>query len=176
MWNISQLFRQHAREIDRFLRRRGHPPETAADLTQDTFVRALNATPSDDRHPRAYLHQIARNLSVDFARRNRIVEYVSLPDEDMHRIADPSPSPETVVYDRQRLAVIERALDELPEKTRRAFEMHRLGGKRLCDVAEELDLSVSRTWQLVRQAYLHLRERLKEEEKTSRPSKQPAQK
>lgn len=152
-WDLQNLFISHAREIDRFLRRRGHTPDTAADLTQDTFVRLMTATPrGTDDNPRAYLHQVARNLSVDLQRRERLVEHVDLPDQEFRRIADQSPSPETVVYDRQRLAIIEKALLELPDKTRRAFEMHRLGERTMSDVAAELGLSVSRTWTLISRA------------------------
>ncbi|WP_308429150.1 sigma-70 family RNA polymerase sigma factor [Brucella endophytica] len=114
-------------------------------------------------NPRAYLHQIARNLSVDLYRRERLVERVYLSAEDMHEIADSAPSPEAVVYDRQRLAIVVQALLELPTQTRRAFELHRMGEKTMSDVAAELGLSVSRTWTLIRRAYLHLRVRLNDE-------------
>ncbi|NDW07588.1 RNA polymerase sigma factor [Jiella pacifica] len=165
MWDVQNLFRRHAREIDRFLRRRGHSAETAADLTQDTFVRIITAAPRGKAHnPRAYLHQIARNLSVDLYRRERHVERADLTDEEFQRVADAAPGPETIVYDRQRLAIVERALQELPEPTRRAFELHRLGERTMSEVAGELGLSVSRTWTLIRRAYLHLRARLNEAE------------
>lgn len=163
MWDIQQLFLRHAREIDRFLRRRGHSAETAADLTQDTFVRVMTAAPAEAGNPRAYLHQIARNLSVDLIRRDRIVDYVDMPDEDIRRIADAGASPETIVYDRQRLAIVEQALRELPDQTRVAFEQHRLGEKTLAEVAADLGVSVSHTWKLVRVAYLHLRDRLNDD-------------
>lgn len=160
MWDLRRLFVKHSGEIDRFLRRRGHSPETAADLTQDAFVRLIMAAPRDTDHPRAYLWQIARNLSVDFQRRERRVEFHDLSAESYRAIADRSPSPETVAYDRQRLMIVETAIQELPERVRRAFEMHRMGGKTLAEVAAELELSTSRTWALIRQAYLHLRDRL----------------
>jgi RNA polymerase sigma factor (sigma-70 family) len=165
MWDLQNLFLRHARDIDRFLRRRGHNPETAADLTQDTFVRVLVANPrGPDDSPKAYLHQVARNLSIDLKRRERHVERVDLTEQDLHRIADLSPSQETVVYDRQRLAIIERAIGELPEKTRRAFELHRLGEKPIAQVAVELHLSTTRTWTLIRRAYRHLRDRLHDDD------------
>ncbi|MDH7785878.1 RNA polymerase sigma factor (sigma-70 family) [Ochrobactrum sp. 19YEA23] len=163
MWNLHRLFQNHARELNRFFRRRGHNAETAADLTQDTFVRVLTATPQTDNNPRAYLHQIARNLSIDLYRRERLFQQSDLADDEWRRIADTTPTPEAVVYDRQRLAIIESALLELPEKTRRAFEMHRLDEKTIAEVASELGLSVSRTWTLIKRAYLHLRQRLKED-------------
>lgn len=163
-WDFQNLFRRHAREIDRFLRRRGHNSEVAADLTQDTFVRLLTATPSNSAdNPRAYLHRVAHNLSVDVRRRERRALNVYLPDDEIQQVADPAPSPEAIVYDRQRLLIVEKAMLELPEKTRRAFEMHRLGEKTMAEVAETLGLSTSRTWTLIRRAYRHLRERLNDD-------------
>jgi len=163
-WDIQSLFRRHAGEIDRFLRRRGHSTDVAADITQDTFVRVMTANPQGkDDNPRAYLHQVARNLSLDFYRRERLVEYVDLPEEEFRRIADDAPTSETVVYDRQRLAIIEQALLEMPEQTRQAFISHRLGEKTMSEVGAELGLSTSRVWTLIRRAYLHLRSRLKED-------------
>ncbi|GEC17694.1 RNA polymerase sigma factor [Nitrobacter winogradskyi] len=164
IWDIQNLFRRHAREIDRFLRRRGHNPDTAADLTQDAFVRLLTATPSSsDDNPRAYLHRVAHNLSVDLMRRERRILNVYLPDEEMRQVADTAPLPEAFVYDRQRLQIVDKAMLELPEKTRRAFEMHRMGEKTMAEVAVELGLSTSRTWTLIRRAYRHLRERLNDD-------------
>lgn len=126
-------------------------------------MRVMTATPQgQDDNPRAYLHQVARNLSLDFYRRQRLVEYVDMPEEEFRRIADNSPSSETVVYDRQRLAIIERALLEMPEQTRQAFMIHRLGEKTMSEVGAELGLSTSRVWTLIRRAYLHLRSRLNE--------------
>lgn len=162
-WDLHRLFLKHAREINRFLRRRGHSAEAAADLTQDTFVRLLTTPARHADNPRAYLHQVARNLSVDLYRHERLMEFVDLATDDLHDIPAFAPGPETIVYDRQRLAIVARALLDLPEQTRRAFELHRLGERTLQQIAAELGLSVSRTWSLIRQAYLHLRACLKED-------------
>ncbi len=164
-WDLHKLFRSHAKEITRFLRRRGLTEETAADLTQDVFVRLLTATPrssSAQDNPRAYLFQISRNLSIDYQRREQLMPPVTLSDEDMGRIADPSPSPETLVYDKQRLATTQAAISELPERTRRAFELHRLDELTITEVSSEIGLSTTRTWVLIRDAYRHIRSRLQE--------------
>jgi len=165
MWDLQNLFRRHAQEINRFLRRRGHNAEAASDLTQDTFVRVLKARPSGgDDNPRAYLHRVAANLSIDSIRRERLFHRVDMTDDEFEIIADTSPLPDAVVYDRQRLAIVEKAMLELPERTRLAFEMHRLHEQTMSEVAAELGLSTTRTWTLIRRAYRHLRERLKSSE------------
>ncbi len=107
-------------------------------------------------NPRAYLYQVSRNLSINHARRERLANTVDLGEEAVAQLVDPSPSAETVVYDRQRLKLTEMALAELPDRTRIAFELHRLGDRTISDVAAEIGLSTTRTWALIRDAYRHI--------------------
>lgn len=162
-WDFSNLFRRHAKDITRTLRRRGLSAETAADLTQDTFVRVLAAPPKDGagvHNPVAYLFRIARNLRIDHLRRERLFVRVELSDGEFAEIADNAPNAETIVYDRQRLALTKAALAELPERTRRAFELHRLGDLTIAETASAIGLSTTRTWTLLRDAYEHIDARL----------------
>lgn len=162
-WDLAALFRSHAGDIARALRRRGLSDETAADLTQDTFVRVLIAPPRETagkHNPAAYLFQVARNLGIDQQRRERLFARADLSLNELASIPDMAPSPEVAVYDRQRLELTRVALAELPERTRSAFEMHRIDELTIAEVAAELDLSISRTWSLIRDAYEHIDARL----------------
>lgn len=107
-------------------------------------------------NPRAYLHQVSRNLSINHVRRESLIGTVDLDDDACRDIADPMPTPERVTYDRQMLKLTASALAELPEKTQQAFELHRLGEHTLAEVGERIGLSTTRTWALVRDAYRHL--------------------
>ncbi|QEN85799.1 sigma-70 family RNA polymerase sigma factor [Labrys sp. KNU-23] len=163
--DIRVLFVRHAKEVSNTLRRKGVTAENAADLTQETFLRLLSAEAHaevDHANPRALLHRIARNLRIDQQRRERLVLKDELADEAFVAISDDRPSPETIVSDRQRLAIVTVALAELPDRTRQAFQMHRLGEKTISEIARELGLSTTRTWTLIREAYLHVRARLHE--------------
>nr|WP_255532488.1 sigma factor-like helix-turn-helix DNA-binding protein [Paracoccus sp. IB05] len=51
---------------------------------------------------------------------------------------------------------------ELPERNRRAFMLFRLEGKTIRETAAIMELSPSRSWTLMRGAYLHIRARLGE--------------
>ncbi|MGE0629086.1 MAG: RNA polymerase sigma factor [Hyphomicrobiaceae bacterium] len=164
-WDLHKLFQQHAKEIARALRRRGFSEDTAADLTQDAFVRLLTLSSEEGAAPanqRAYLHRISYNLGIDYRRREALLQRVELTDEAFGRIADPAPSAEVVVYNKQRLAATRAAIRELPERTRTAFELHRLDGLTITEVAERLDLSTTRTWTLIRDAYRHIKRRLRD--------------
>jgi RNA polymerase sigma factor (sigma-70 family) len=158
-WDIQNLFRRHAKEIARSLHRRGINEETAADLTQDAFLRVIAAPPSDtaqNYNPRAYLYQVSRNLGINHQRREALIETVGLDDDEAVCVTDPAPSPEKIVYSRQCLFQTHKALAELPERTRLAFEMHRMDELTIADVAEELGISTTRAWSLIRDAYRHL--------------------
>ena len=162
-WDIQNLFRKHAKEISGYLRRRGLTRETADDIAQETFVRILSSIPGEAKgkhNPKAYLFQISRNLSIDYQRRERLLPKIELSDVDLARIADPAPSPETILYDRQRLFKVEAALSELPDHMRRAFELHRVGELPIAKVAAQLGMSTTRTRTLIRDAYVHIEDRL----------------
>ncbi len=163
VWDIHNLFRRHARELAGSLRRRGLSDETAADLTQDTFVRLMTAKPTaSHNNPRAYLFKIARNLRIDHHRREQAAPVDQISDAEFTAIADPKPSAEVALYDKQRLALSDAALAELPERTRRAFELYRLEDMTIAEVAEKIGLSTTRTWALIRDAYRHVRTRLQD--------------
>lgn len=159
--NLQLLYHAYAREIRAGLRRRGALPELAEDLTHDTFLRALIAT-SPPIQPRAWFWRTALNLFIDHKRRERLVDWVHLGDEAFDKVIAQLPETEDYVWHRQRLALTASALLELPERSRRAFVLFRLERKTIATVAEDLDLSVSRSWTLVRDAYLHVRKRLGE--------------
>ena len=164
-WDIQMLFRLHARDIARSLKRNGLTEDTAADITQDTFVRVLAKPPAataGTHNPKAYLYKISRNLRLNQQKRDRLIETVDIESDAAQNLADPAPSPEAVVYSRQCLAQTHQALAELPERTRRAFEMHRLGERTLHEGAQELDISTTRAWTLIRDAYKHLLARVDE--------------
>lgn len=162
-WDIHTLFRHHAKGIAKSLRRRGMDSETAADITQDTFLKVLTSPPSraaKSHNPKAYLYRAARNLGIDHNRHERLLVRVELSDEDFAAIADPSPSAETIVYDRQKLRLVEAALAELPRRVREAFELHRMGELTIVEVGKQLGMSTTRTWVLIRDAYEHIEDRL----------------
>jgi RNA polymerase sigma factor (sigma-70 family) len=64
---FAELYRKHRNRVFRCCRILVHDGEAAADLTQDTFVRALeNIATYRGGSFRAWLAAIARNLSVDY--------------------------------------------------------------------------------------------------------------
>ena len=142
----------------------------AEDLVQDAYLRfaaaGRGAAEADARdsieriaQPVAYLYRIVRNLALDWVRR-QAVEGGPADPEVLDRMPAAVATPERTALYRNELRVVTEALAELPERTRTAFEMHRLGGHTLQDIARRLGISVGLAHQLVRDAVTHCAERL----------------
>lgn len=67
----------------------------------------------------------------------------SLEEAATFDLADASPSPETIVADRDALLQTLKILAAMPERTRCAFQMHSLGEKKLAQIAAELSISTA---------------------------------
>jgi len=165
-WDVQKLFRLHAGEIIRALRRRGIDADVAAELTQDTFLRVLATPPGEAtgiNNQRAYLHAVSRNLGIDYLRRQTRSPLLPLIDEHAELVADDAPSAEARIHSRQVLLRTARALAALPPRTRRAFIMHRLEERTMAEIAAEFGVSVPRVWALIRDAYRHLVDQIGED-------------
>jgi RNA polymerase sigma-70 factor, ECF subfamily len=129
---IESLFNLHHGEIYAYLMRMVRDSELAADMAQDTFVKAYRAYDSleDRAHARAWLYQIAHRVALDEFRRRRIVRFLPWTGES-HGAA---PSAEHVALEGRFSGEMERALRRMPERQRSALilaEIHDLTGVEL---------------------------------------------
>ncbi|MBK5000816.1 sigma-70 family RNA polymerase sigma factor [Pseudomonas sp. S31] len=128
----------------------------AEDVVQEAWLRfSRQHDDVDIRHPVSYLYRIVRNLALDQTRRSATEKAQPDGDQILAELPSSSASPEQAVTQQNELSVLSRALEDLPERTRVAFEMHRLGGHTLQEVANHLNVSVSLVHQLVRDALNH---------------------
>ncbi len=133
----------------------------AEDVVQEAWLRfSRQDEEAAIRHPASYLYRIVRNLALDLTRRYATEKAQPGGDEILAELPSSSASPEREVSGQNELDAISRALDELPERTRLAFEMNRLGGFTLQQVAAHLGVSTSLVHQLVHDALRHCMERL----------------
>ncbi len=129
---VEQLFRLHHAEIYAYLARMVRDPEVAADLAQETFVKAYRAfdTLEDPAHARAWLYQIAGRTALDELRRRRLVRFVPWTGESRGVAA----SAEETALQRRVSGELEQALAAIPARQRQAIllaELHELTGVEL---------------------------------------------
>ncbi len=134
----------------------------AEDLVQDAYLRFTAAVPAQPvEEPVGYLYRIVRNLALDrHRRRQREARIIERDNGQAEAVAEDRPSPETEAVHRAELRVLMAALDELPQRTRIALEMHRFGGCKLREIAEHLGVSSSTAHTLVVEGLAHCRRRL----------------
>ena len=139
----------------------------AEDLVQEAFIRfssrrrrgdtaagANSARRQPIAHPVSYLYRIVRNLALDWLRRPEASVETRDP-ATLVQMSAPTATPEQTVLHRDQLRALAEALAELPERTRIAFNMHRLEGRSLEQIAGHLGVSVVRAHQLVKDAIRH---------------------
>ena len=135
-------------DLVRFLTARLRSAAAAEDLVQDLYLRVASLELSEPvDNPSAYLYRLASNLMLDRLRSDRRSVARDASWLQTRRIeiggegvAD-EPSPEQATYARQRMALAAEAICELPPKTRRAFELHKLQGLTQEETAQTLGVS-----------------------------------
>lgn len=118
--------------------------QRAEDVLQDAYVKLADGIEElHIKNPLAYLYQLVRNLAIDRHRRGVFESQVFSPEEDGIHVGAPSSSPEAHAIHTQHLMMVARALGTLPERTRNAFELHRLAGKTQREIAAQLGISTT---------------------------------
>jgi RNA polymerase sigma factor (sigma-70 family) len=154
---IDRLFRSEAPRLTRFLRRSIRNHDEVHDLVQETFASFVAAAPVTVlRAPEAYLRTIARNLlfrrSRKFASASRpvhvpIEEALGLPVD---------PEQEWMMEADDLMRRYEKALSELPTRTREVFRLHRHEELTYQEIAERLGLTVRGVKYHMKKALLYL--------------------
>ncbi|WP_166366237.1 sigma-70 family RNA polymerase sigma factor [Pseudomonas akapageensis] len=135
--------------------------QQADDVAQDIYLK-LREQPVDQpvAHTLGYLYRMVRNLSIDRLRRQQWENCHSVGEEQAHVLLCSKPSPEAAVIHRAMLEQVHKALLELPERTRRIFEMTQLQGHTQREAARQMEASPTLINFLLRDALTHCRRRL----------------
>jgi RNA polymerase sigma-70 factor (ECF subfamily) len=141
---FEDLYRAHQAGIYTFIRSQVREPELAADLAQQTFVRAWESLPRlrEAGAFRGWLHRIAANLVRDEVKSGRArLEVVAsvLDDSDLAEMAgsDEDALVRTVVAAELKQQV-QAALGALPAEQRQAVVMHHLEGMPVAEIAQAM--------------------------------------
>lgn len=137
---LADIARNHHAALVRFLMARTGSKEEAREVAQEAYAKLLAL---DTQGPisflAGYLWRVAANLAIDGKRRRAVRErFAGVEGLDGEGL---EPSAERVVEARQRLAIVERAIDELPPRCLEAFQLRVLNGLRFEEVGREMRIS-----------------------------------
>ncbi|MDX1389765.1 MAG: RNA polymerase sigma factor, partial [Acidobacteriota bacterium] len=157
---FEELLDRHEREIYRFARRVTSNPDDAADVLQDTFLRAFKAfrkLPEDANH-RAWLYRIAGRVAIDLARSKKI--RAALPIESVSEIAGQDGDPESRIRARRLADAVLVLVQTLPQRQRIALVQRKYEGLPYREIATTLGCSEQTARAHVYQAMTKLRRHL----------------
>ncbi len=140
--DLAGLYASEQGRLKQFVRRLVRNRATAEDLVQDAFVNLLRgARTSEVEHSRFYLTRTARNLAIDYLRRERMRSQYSRELNASDISVCDQPLPDAVLQGRQEVAILRTVIDRLPPKCRSVFILFREHGLSMKQIAERLQIS-----------------------------------
>jgi len=146
---FNELVRRHQRTAWRIAHRFLGDPAEAEDVAQEAFLRILAAAPR--YKPSAafstYLYRVVARLCIDNTRKKRPVFTNTLPET-----VDSSPDPATALVQKDRDALIRKALDALPSRQRMVVILKYYEGLRYGEIARAMGTTVKAVERLLGRA------------------------
>ena len=138
--SLAEIFRNHHQALVRFLTLRTGSREDAKDILQEAYAKLLALDhPGTISILGGYLWQTAVNLAVDRVRQRALHERYARAARQ--RVETRDFSAETTVEARERLAIVERAIGNLPARCLEAFRLHVLNDLTFEQVGREMQIS-----------------------------------
>lgn len=153
---FSELYRRYFRRVYGYHLLRTGNTDDAEDLTSQTFMAALEGIHRFDGRGAfaAWLMSIAHHKMAQHYRRKRPETNL----DEHENLANPSPHPEDVAYQRGLLQQVSRALGRLAPERAEAFALRIFGGLSAAETAGVLGKSESAVKMLVHRALKDLRQ------------------
>ena len=128
---FDALYMRQQRRLFAFLLGQAGSRETAADLLQETFLRAWQRIDELQRmapeRVEGWLVSVARNAAIDAARRRSVRCHLFAPIAEPERIVSVEPDPHRQSAGRAELDQLNQAILELPEELRTVLTMSVMG-------------------------------------------------
>lgn len=144
----NQLMGKYHGALSRHVQRMVRKPGEVDDLVQECFIKAFSALKSysTDYAFSTWLYKIATNHTIDYLRKKKlktmsIDKPIQTRDGEVEfELPDVSYRPDRHIVEDERKALIQDAIDQLPEKYHRVIVMRHQQEKSFEEIAQELDL------------------------------------
>jgi RNA polymerase sigma-70 factor (ECF subfamily) len=157
---FSELVRIHARGVFNVVYHMCGDALVAEDASQETFIRAWQNLGSyrPQTSLRNWLYRIAFNAGTDMLRKEKRI----LPNdiEDLN-LKDERPDPESLAAQKERTAIVQRAVMSLPDASRAVLVLREYEGMSYHEIADALDIPVGTVMSRLNYARKLLKDTLK---------------
>ena len=156
---LAKLFIEHNRSLRSFLRARLGTAQDAEDVAQEAYAKLLQLGQAGAiGYLRAYLFKIAAHIAIDRVRQQQTrarLDREVLPDSD-----EDQTTPDQEVEAVNQMEVLQRALQELPARYRRAFYLSRYHEWTTAQIAADMQIQERMARQYVGRATIYCKRRL----------------
>ena len=137
---LAELYRRYWHELCKYLNRKfGSGPPDPEDIAQTAFAKFAALDKAQEiRNPRAFLYTTARNLVLDYKRKQHTTE--SYIESALHSVGEEildQISPEHVLIEKERIRILADVMRRLPRKQQRIVALSRLQGKSYAEIARQ---------------------------------------
>jgi RNA polymerase sigma-70 factor (ECF subfamily) len=141
--DFDRIFEEYSAAIYNYVLRMVGDADRAADITQDTFIKAYRKmdTLSEQTSTRSWLYRIATNTAIDEMRRRRFFRPLERSEPGHHDRPDTGPGPEAMVVDATLDDRIQRALLRLRPNHRQCLILSDLEDMSAQQIGEVMGLS-----------------------------------
>jgi RNA polymerase sigma factor (sigma-70 family) len=147
-----EIFLSHRTSLVRYVTPIVGCASVAEDVVQEAYIRYVPVESGVGiRFRVGYLYRTVRNIALDLVRAQTSAERHAVETLNLQP-AQAVAGPDEVAAARDELRRVASAMEALPPRTRQIFELHRLEGRTLQEIAEMMDISVTRVHQVFRQA------------------------
>jgi len=134
----ASVYAESYPELTRFLRRLCGDMAQAEDLAQEAGMRLVAAMRSERiEKPRAFLFHAATNLARDQLRRRVVAQSHA----DALGESEPAPGADQVAAVQQEVALVGRAIADLPKRARAVLQLARIEGYSQKEIAAQLGIT-----------------------------------
>lgn len=154
---FRRTYQVYGRRLYYFARKLGLGSEDAEEIVQETFMRLWlhRASIKPDTPVGGLIITIARNQIYNALKKAAVrKQYLALTSFD--------DEPNSEINNQELAALIQKAVDEMPERRRVVFRMSRFEGQLNQHIADELGISKSTVENQLNKALKYLRRRLKD--------------
>jgi RNA polymerase sigma-70 factor (ECF subfamily) len=128
------------------------------ELLQETYARLLTAGAADEpevRCVRAFSLTVARNVAFDWLRHKQIVPIELVADMEAMDVLDERDQIDAIVNSHQELALLVKAVQELPERCRQVFTLRKVYGYSQKEIAARMNITENTVEQQLTKAARH---------------------
>ena len=163
---LAAMLEAHRPELLRFLTGRCGSADEAQDILQDLWIRASREAAGPIGNPRAYLFRMANNLVLDRVRGTRRAmrrdrDWIANGEGGSETVpearVDPTEPVDEKIARQQEAALLQQAIDRLPDGAARALRLYRFENLSQGEIAQRLGISRSGVEKHLALAMKHLR-------------------